>query len=72
MTIEGPTCGPRATCGEGSAGAILSYSFTDDADDAAETPYQSRMTPWPESLFIRVHRSGGPAGCTPYTLTISR
>ncbi|MAQ17414.1 MAG: hypothetical protein CMN30_21790 [Sandaracinus sp.] len=74
MTIEGPTCGPRATCGgEGeTAGAILSYSYTDDADESADMPYQSRMVPWPETLFVRVHRIGGPATCMPYTLTISR
>lgn len=72
MTIEGPTCGPRAHCGEGSAGAITSYSFTDNADDSVEFPYSSRMVDWPEQLFIRVHRSGGPATCTEYAITITR
>ena len=72
MTLEGPTCGPRTPCGEGSAGAITSYSFTDDADSSPEQGYQTRDTPWPDTIFIRVHRSGGPADCTPYTLTITR
>ncbi len=72
MTVEGPTCGPRTPCGEGSAGAITSYSFTDNADDSVEFPYATREVDWPESLFIRVHRSGGPATCTEYTLTITR
>jgi hypothetical protein len=72
MTIEGPTCGPRAHCGEGSAGAINSYSFTDDADDSVEFPYSTRDVEWPESLFIRVHRSGGPVTCTEYAVTITR
>lgn len=72
MTLEGPTCGPRTACGEGSAGAITSYSFTDDADMSVEFPYSTRDTAWPEALFVRVHRSGGPVTCTDYTLTIAR
>lgn len=72
MTIEGPTCGPRAHCGEGSAGAITMYSFTDNADDSVEFPYSSRMVDWPEQLFVRVHRSGGPVTCTEYAITITR
>lgn len=72
MTLEGPTCGPRTVCGEGTAGAINSYSFTDNADMSVEFPYSSRDTAWPEALFVRVHRSGGPVTCTEYSLTISR
>ncbi len=72
MTLEGPTCGPRTVCGEGTAGAITSYSFVDDADMSVEFPYSTRDTPWPEAIFVRVHRSGGPVTCAEYTLTIRR
>lgn len=72
MTLEGPTCGPRTACGEGTAGAITSYSFVDDADMSVEFPYSTRDTPWPEAIFVRIHRSGGPVTCTEYSLTIRR
>ena len=66
------------TCGEGSAREAVSYSFLDDqsmpgeADGDGSDTYTTRDTPWPETLVVRVGRRGGPAGCEPYTLTISR
>ena len=67
------SCGTGlVSCGEGSATNMTSYSFIDDQSMPGETQYSTRDVPWPAELWIKVTRSGGPATCEDYTLTISR
>lgn len=67
------SCGTGlVSCSEGSATNMTSYSFVDDQAMPGETQYSTREVPWPAELWIKVTRSGGPATCEDYTLTISR
>ncbi len=75
------TCTMPVGCDEGTASEITSYSFVDDQSDLMVTdpttpgpaePFMTRDTPWPEELYIKVSRRGGPADCSDYVLTVSR
>lgn len=72
------TCTTPVSCGEGVPSEITSWSFVDDQSEMMVTdtggmgPYMTRDAPWPEDIYIRVSRRGGPADCSDYVLTITR
>ncbi|NOY93793.1 MAG: hypothetical protein GXP55_21640 [Deltaproteobacteria bacterium] len=67
-------CGAALACGESTARELLEWSFVDDqgTTDGGTAGYTSRDVPWPERVYIKVSRKGGPASCEDYTLNVTR
>jgi len=67
-------CGAALACGDSTARELLEWSFVDDQGsvDGGTAGYTTRDVPWPERVYIKVSRKGGPASCEDYTLTITR
>jgi len=67
-------CGAALACGESTARELLEWSFVDDQGgvDGGTASYTTRDVPWPERVYIKVSRKGGPASCEDYTLNITR
>ena len=65
-------CGAALACGDSTARELLQWSFTDDQSMVGENAYTTRDVPWPERVYVKVSRRGGPAGCDDYFLRISR
>ena len=68
------SCAASATCGSGSPGGVVTYSFRDDQSFGTRAYTGPHTVAWPSSLVIRVSRIAAPTTCTEasYTLTISR
>ena len=65
-----PGCAQPMHCDEGQLFAMTEWTFSDF--DAEFGIYAARSVPWPERLYIGVHRRAGPASCDGYQLEISR
>lgn len=66
-------CGAALACGDSTARELTSWSFVDDAsEEAGSGAYSTRDVAWPESVYVKVSRRGGPVTCEGYTLRITR
>ncbi|NOY91509.1 MAG: hypothetical protein GXP55_09935 [Deltaproteobacteria bacterium] len=67
--VKANACGSAASCASGNANAATTYRFI---DDTAATAFNTRTTPWPGTVFVRVYRTNGGNTCGTYQLRVAR
>lgn len=73
MVMEVRTrCGAALSCGDSTARELLQWSFTDDQSLEGAGAYSTRDVPWPERVYVKISRRGGPASCEDYLLRVTR
>lgn len=65
-------CGAALACGDSTARELTSWSFVDDASEEGLGAYSTREVAWPETVYVKVSRRGGPVSCEQYALRITR